>query len=925
MEKYVYSLCFLTGTPLLATSGVISNAELESFQKLTNKTDDTIILQDGTAIYGTLKSIPKLEFSFGSLPINVKNVAEIAFSPQSEKNKIQIITHEGYSYIADLPTENFVVVQYLPNRERPQFSIQKEISPENIKYISIKQKSGRQPIFEKRLFDIELKNGDHIPGSITTDTILLSTGISDEKIHTDDLQELEVNFGIHGYTKNKEGNKTEFDYTYAKDKFLNLQIPQSEQTLGLPWALISKIQKVETPHASETTEVETPKDDSLIKELEMAVAKHEEAKGKIGELQEEIQKHIATRESLQTQLQEALKTDSNTKAEKEELQAQYHAATQSLYALQEEIKQHVSSKETLKTELSAEIADLRKKYEHAYQSIESLEDQIQNHIVARENLQTELHAIAEIRAEMEELLMQKGETEEQITLTYNLEAEFAKTKILENQMATLNRNMKATDQRTMELVHQYEIEVKALQELLSGKQRQIQFSEKELADRIEEINKWKELQRESTIANMVVANYALFYSEEEKMMHPVHILSDVNHLMLTIDALNSSLQNPSYEHHVHLVSDIDHLTKAWEHERSHVQSTTRNLKDLEIALASVHESLTGTQTELENNLKAELTRRFEYEEKIADLTDTLEREKVALQQALEKGNAATQFAASLETQLQSLTQKAVAFGDEFAQTKEKLQQTQKELQEYHETNVHLHQQLAENTSKYQENTQQNQHLEEYVTKMTQRAKELEESLAAKTLELDQLRFAYQSDQDKWSDIHTSKDSVHSQNIQELQIALENERNQTRAEIEQLIAAVTSERELTSELGLQLQRVHATETKFKKQLEQQAAKIVSLSEENQAYKEELLVRQEEINKLANEIADLQERSHVVKDYHLDLEAIKQEKDQLQYQLHNEREAAADKTALIDRLSEIVKMQKTALDRIERSQLALKEEN
>src|SRR5665647_1419854 len=114
MQKYVYTMCFLSGVPLIAGSGtvnhipgsILSSSELEKIQKSAEKRDDTLVLQDETVISGRLTHIPELTYSFGKIPVQIKDIAIIAFSPKSEKNKIQIITHDGYSYVADLPHEN---------------------------------------------------------------------------------------------------------------------------------------------------------------------------------------------------------------------------------------------------------------------------------------------------------------------------------------------------------------------------------------------------------------------------------------------------------------------------------------------------------------------------------------------------------------------------------------------------------------------------------------------------------------------------------------------------------------------------------------------------------------------------------------------------------------------------------------------------
>jgi predicted RNase H-like nuclease (RuvC/YqgF family) len=149
-------------------------------------------------------------------------------------------------------------------------------------------------------------------------------------------------------------------------------------------------------------------------------------------------------------------------------------------------------------------------------------------------------------------------------------------------------------------------------------------------------------------------------------------------------------------------------------------------------------------------------------------------------------------------------------------------------------------------------------------------------------------------------------------------------------VDDYTSVADSERDIAHQLSVQLQRVHATETKFKKQIEEQAQKIAAaedtiynLTAQNQAYKDELMAKHDEANKMNQKFSNLQEMTSVVKNYETELKHARGEREKLNQELANEKQTVAERDVLIERLSEIVRIQKSALERIESAQLALKE--
>jgi hypothetical protein len=681
MQKYLYTMCFFSTVPLIAGSGTVNNipgsllssSELEKIQKSAEKNEDSVVLLDGTVISGTLTHLPELAYSFGKMPIEVKDIAIIAFSPKSEKNKIQIITHQGYSYVAELPNETFTIVQILPNRQHPKYTIQKEIAPSLIRYVTFKEKEANISNSKKRIFDIELKNGDHIPASIATDVISLSTGLRDEKIKTDDLLHLNVDFGIHGYTKNRQGEEKEFDYTYAKDKFLNLQIAQTQQTLGLPWALINKITRVEpripsstvskesqtqpaqatfvkteeektsaepvkqktfaekktvdgpkkTPARSTDISSDTVVQKNLLNHLELEIARTKLLEQSLNNLQGQ----------LDTNDQKSLQIVSKYEAELESLQDILVGKQEKIYHLEKEIEsaqiafnewnasqekaglenttvnpsdqvgkdEQVNLVYNLETEISRTrmlqeslarlYNDLDKSERKIDQIVTRFEDEItilQNVVGDKQQKIDELESnqssidewknnqlrsvVADAREEIDRLIAEQVNPEEHINLVYNLESEMIRTRTLASSFNNLYGQLEKADKSTSELICRFEEEVKGLQALLSGKQTQVQFSEKELENTLQEIAEWKNFQKEE------VARYEKIATNKEK------------------DVARTS------RHSVELLSEIDHLVTALTNERNNTHLLEQHLENLQGNLQITEEKAKSLHHEFQRQL-----------------------------------------------------------------------------------------------------------------------------------------------------------------------------------------------------------------------------------------------------------------------------------------------------------------------------------
>ncbi len=122
-------MCFLAGTPFIA-------AEEQSITELKNAHEDVIVLQDGSQLRGCITKIPVIKYPTEEQSLSINDISEITFTD----GKFKINSNEGNIYTADIPPDTFSIVQYLPNRANPKYSMQKEVPAITVKYLTFKQK-----------------------------------------------------------------------------------------------------------------------------------------------------------------------------------------------------------------------------------------------------------------------------------------------------------------------------------------------------------------------------------------------------------------------------------------------------------------------------------------------------------------------------------------------------------------------------------------------------------------------------------------------------------------------------------------------------------------------------------------------------------------------------------------------------------------
>ncbi|NGX42895.1 MAG: Chromosome partition protein Smc [Chlamydiae bacterium] len=251
IRYYVLAMsCFLSmqlsaDTLLSHTAGsFFTPCDLDNIQN-SALDEDIIILNDGVQLKGKVPKLPQLQFLFGLFPLNINDAIAIAFSKKDEQTKMQIITHDEYSFVCDIPEEMITLVQYYPSREDATHSVRQEIDPHTINYILFKERGGTSYPDPERLYTLELKNGDQLPIVIKEEKIQLSNGWRDFNLSSNKIVKLTFDNGLYGVLNGEDNKEEELDLSFVKDRYLHIQIAKTPQTLGISWDQIYQIKKNE--------------------------------------------------------------------------------------------------------------------------------------------------------------------------------------------------------------------------------------------------------------------------------------------------------------------------------------------------------------------------------------------------------------------------------------------------------------------------------------------------------------------------------------------------------------------------------------------------------------------------------------------------------------------------------------------------------
>ncbi|NGX42252.1 MAG: Chromosome partition protein Smc [Chlamydiae bacterium] len=223
-----------------------TSTDLGEIHQRAQKDEDFVVLSDGIELTGEIQTLPPLRYSFGTLPIDINDVAAIAFSVEEGRGKMQVVTQDDYSFVCDVPKETIRLVQYFPSRENYTRTINHEVNPKTISHIFFRGRGESTHFEPRKLYVLGLNNGDQLPVVIRDERLHLSNGWRDFILHTDRIIDVSFDGGLYGRLDGEKGGEEELDYSFVRGRFLHIQVAKTPQILGIPWDHVQNIRKIDT-------------------------------------------------------------------------------------------------------------------------------------------------------------------------------------------------------------------------------------------------------------------------------------------------------------------------------------------------------------------------------------------------------------------------------------------------------------------------------------------------------------------------------------------------------------------------------------------------------------------------------------------------------------------------------------------------------
>lgn len=229
-------------------SGAFFNqCEMKEILHRLHADEDVIILRDGTRLAGKVPELPEIPFSFGPFPLKLPDVAAIAFSESGGKTKIQLITHDGHSYISEVRSEHIPFIQYFPSVKNPKRTENKQIEIDTISHILLTRDSYAAQPKPSRVYVLELNNGNHFPVLIAEEKIELSNGWESFSIRPEEIVDVNFDGGLYGTVRDRGGKEKDLDFSFVSNRHLRVRVLNGTQTIGIPWSEVYGIRKQQAP------------------------------------------------------------------------------------------------------------------------------------------------------------------------------------------------------------------------------------------------------------------------------------------------------------------------------------------------------------------------------------------------------------------------------------------------------------------------------------------------------------------------------------------------------------------------------------------------------------------------------------------------------------------------------------------------------
>ena len=241
--RYILLLAACCCSPTLSGSDegtLFSYAEWGEVAKNFDCDQDFILMADGKKVCGTVEKLPPIDFSFGRVTFAVSEVSSVSLVDRGGKRYVQYITQSGHSYFGPVVQASFQFYVKEPTNKNPEHVVRKEVAPSQITFMILKKRPETRT-YSTSLFTLSLKDGQQIPVALAQQSIVVTDGWQEKKLHPQDIIEITFEGGVQG-TVVQGDIRDNLGFVFVKDRFLAVQTPKIEGLIKLPWDRIALLQ-----------------------------------------------------------------------------------------------------------------------------------------------------------------------------------------------------------------------------------------------------------------------------------------------------------------------------------------------------------------------------------------------------------------------------------------------------------------------------------------------------------------------------------------------------------------------------------------------------------------------------------------------------------------------------------------------------------
>ncbi len=255
IQKFVVASCLFVGGFTTAEAvhlaypqdDVFGPTEWREMGKQQVAGGDLLVLRDGRKLTGRLERVPALQYSFGTLNFTPHDIASVAFGVIQGQPKLQVITQQGESFIAEMPQEPLVFQErtaaHVGDRSiagdfANSHYVTREVNPADINYFIHRDHAYRPGQDMSKFYHVTLQNGDQIAVMLEPEEIHLTDGWHDRTIRSDQIVELSFNGGLQGCVEGESCDE-DLGFAFVKDPTLGMRLFNHDQTVRIPWDHIS--------------------------------------------------------------------------------------------------------------------------------------------------------------------------------------------------------------------------------------------------------------------------------------------------------------------------------------------------------------------------------------------------------------------------------------------------------------------------------------------------------------------------------------------------------------------------------------------------------------------------------------------------------------------------------------------------------------